>query len=131
MATRQGNLGLLVLNDHARPVWSHVELFEFIDASLPSGWSFTTLEEEVFGIRALWGYRSLIQNHSHNDDLMERKRSAWKDFLIDNEWATREGPDQGKMQTLNEMFQSERRFLKPPDREYGGRGRKSLGSDPA
>ncbi|MEH0939173.1 hypothetical protein [Micromonospora psammae] len=130
MAIRRGNLGLLVLNDYARPIWSHVELFEFIDAALPSDWSFTTLEEEVFGIRALWGYRSLIQNHSHNDDLMERKRSAWKDFLVDNEWATREGPDQDKMRMLNEMFQSGRRFLRAPDRKYGGHGRKSLGSDP-
>jgi hypothetical protein len=114
MAIRRGNLGLLVLNDRLRPIWSHVELFKFIDTALPSHWSFTTLDEEVFGIRALWGYRSLIQNNSHNDDLMERERSALKDFLEDNEWATREGPDQEKMRMLNEMFQTGRRFLRPP-----------------
>ncbi|MDH6464099.1 hypothetical protein M2302_004296 [Micromonospora sp. A200] len=115
MAIRKGNLGLLVLADHARPAWCHVELFEFADAALPVGWSFTTRDEEVFGISALWGYRSMIQKPSHNDDLMERKRSAWGDFLSDNEWATREGPDQDKMRMLNGMFQSGRTFLRPPD----------------
>ncbi|MEU4420219.1 hypothetical protein AB0F81_06305 [Actinoplanes sp. NPDC024001] len=115
MAARQGNLGLLVLNDHARPVWSHVELFQFADATLPAGWGFTTRDEEVFGIGALWGYRSLIQKPSHNAALMERERGAWKDFLADNEWAMREGPDQAKMRMLNDMFRSGRTFRKAPD----------------
>jgi hypothetical protein len=115
MAIRQGNLGLLVLDDSIRPRWFHVELFEFLDAALPSGWSFTTLDEEAYGIRALWGYRSLIQNPTHNDDLMERERSAWQDFLVDNEWAFREGPEQEKMRILNDMFKSGRRFVRPPD----------------
>ena len=115
MAIRQGNLGLLVLGDHARPVWCHVELFEVSDAALPAGWGFTARDEEAFGVSALWGYRSIIQNPSHNDDLMERERSAWGDFLLDNEWANREGPDQEKMRMLNDMFRSGRRFLRPPD----------------
>ena len=115
MAIRRGNLGLLVLNDNARPAWCHVELFEFTDAALPFGWGFTTRDEEVFGIRALWGYRSLIQNPSHNDDLMERERGAWRDFLADNEWAMREGPDQEKMRMLNTMFKSGRTFLRSPE----------------
>jgi hypothetical protein len=115
MAIRNANLGLLVLNDRARPIWSHLELFEVLDARVPSHWSFASLDEEVFGLSALWGYRSLIQNPSHNDDLMELERSAWKDFLSDNEWATREGADQNRMQMLNEMFESGRSFLRPPD----------------
>ena len=114
MAIRNGNLGLLVLGDHARPIWCHVELFEFSDAALPVGWSFTTRDEEIFGVSALWGYLSMIQKPSHNDDLMERERSAWSDFLADNEWAIREGPDQDKMRMLNGMFQSGRTFLRPP-----------------
>lgn len=116
MAVWRGNLGVLVLDDGARPSWCHVELFEFIDATLPPHWSFTTRDEEVFGISALWGYRSLIQNPSHNEDLVERERSAWKDFLADNEWATREGPDQETMRMVNEMFQSGRRFVRSPGR---------------
>jgi hypothetical protein len=108
-----------VLGDHVRPIWCHVELFEFAHAELPTHWSFATRDEETFGVSALWGYRSMIQNPSHNDDLMERERSAWNDFLSDNEWAMREGPDQEKMRMLNDMFRSGRTFLRPTDMGAG------------
>jgi hypothetical protein len=114
MALRQGFLGLLVLDDGARPMWFHVELFEFVDAALPPNWSFAVRDEEVFGISALWGYRSMIDKPSHNDDLMERERSAWSDFLSDNRWALQESPDQDKMRMLDVMFKSGRTFLRPP-----------------
>ena len=115
MAISRGNLMLLVLNDNVRPIWAHVELFYFTDAALPLHWSFAKREEETFGISALWGYRSMIENPSHNDGLMERERSAWRDFLVDNERAAREGPDQEKIRALSKAFNSGRTFLKPPN----------------
>lgn len=115
MAISRGNVMLLVLNDNVRPTWTHVELFHFTDAALPSDWSFARREEGIFGISALWGYRSMIENPSHNDDLMERERSAWRDFLADNERASREGPDQEKIRTLSKAFNSGRTFLTPPN----------------
>lgn len=114
MAISRGSLMLLVLNDGVRPIWAHVELFDFTDAKLPSGWSFVKRDEGIFGISALWGYRSMIENPSHNDDLMERERSAWRDFLADNEQAFEEGPDQEKIRTLSKAFNSGLTFSKPP-----------------
>ncbi|MEV6343301.1 hypothetical protein [Actinoplanes sp. NPDC051851] len=105
---------LLVLNDGVRPIWAHVELFDFTDAKLPSDWSFVKRDEGTFGISALWGYRSMIENPSHNDDLMERERDAWRDFLADNEGTFEEGPDQEKIRVLSNAFNSGRTFSKPP-----------------
>lgn len=106
---------LLVLNDGVRPIWAHVELFDFTDVKLPSGWSFVKRDEGIFGISALWGYRSMIEKPSHNDDLMERERGAWRDFLTDNEGTFEEGPDQEKVRVLSNAFNSGRTFSKPPN----------------
>jgi len=113
MALGAAGIEILVLGDMGRPRWCHVELFEFLDATLPPGWSFKMMDEEGRYDRALWGYRSLVQNDSHIEDLLEYKRSAFSDFLTDNDWALREGPDQEKMRRIEEALQVGRGDVNP------------------
>lgn len=113
MALGAAGIEILVLGDMGRPRWCHVELFEFLDSTLPPDWSFKMVDEEGRYDRALWGYRSLVQNDSHIEDLLEYKRSAFSDFLTDNDWALREGPDQEKMRRIEEALQVGRGDVNP------------------
>lgn len=87
----RGNLSYLIVgNDKYRimPTWEPVELFELIENKLPPNWYFQRSQEIVPKEKlndpdsAIWGYKELACDISHNDDLiLEMETEAIKIFL--------------------------------------------------
>jgi hypothetical protein len=64
------------------PDWYPAELFESVDQSLPINWYHKYFgEDDQRGIQALWGYREMITDYAHYNDLIERKDEAIRIFL--------------------------------------------------
>ncbi|WP_163537247.1 phosphoribosylaminoimidazole synthetase [Gracilibacillus sp. YIM 98692] len=77
----KGVLSYLLLGTNENlPSWYPAELFEITDSLLPLEWYFKFFgyEENLIGI---WGYRELVEVHSHHDDLIEREDTAVRIFL--------------------------------------------------
>lgn len=60
---------LVIPSDGAFPVWYPAELFDVTDYSLPGDWYFDYYGTE-HGIDAMWGYRELVLDPDHHDDLI-------------------------------------------------------------
>jgi hypothetical protein len=73
---------MVVSGDPPRPYWSPIDLFEVLDGDIPNNWEFTRVAGHHW-IRALWGYKSLIHDPAHHDDLINRKIHARDAFLRD------------------------------------------------
>lgn len=73
----------LVVSDNSRPRWFPVALFDVLDGSLPSIWSFAFYDRDgLLGIPldagrdigrwvARWGYEELVASELHNSALMD------------------------------------------------------------
>ena len=67
------------------PYWYSAEQFEIVNPTLPLIWYFTFKEYENVKnncfYTAIWGYKELVYDKNHNQDLMERKPEALEIFL--------------------------------------------------
>jgi hypothetical protein len=79
MSIWETELNILICDDTRKPNWWPIGLFEFDDQTLPCGWEFALLDgEAASGGHSLnkevarWGYREMIHNPKHHDDLIER-----------------------------------------------------------
>lgn len=61
------------------PSWYPAELFTVSDKKLPLEWYFDFYTDN--DISAVWGYKELVEDESHFDELMERKNDALRVFL--------------------------------------------------
>jgi hypothetical protein len=72
------SLHFLIMGDNF-PSWYPAELFNVVDNRLPLEWYFNyNLDSDI---SAVWGYKELVDDENHFDDLMERKHDAIKVFL--------------------------------------------------
>jgi hypothetical protein len=72
------------------PSWYPIELFDMVDASVPSGWLFRSAFEAARprlaqGFEAVWGYPSLVADDGHLIALLEREPDAIATFLRESE----------------------------------------------
>ncbi len=64
------------------PDWYPAELFEAVNQSLPVDWHHNYFgEDDPRGVQALWGYREMVMDYAHYNDLIERKDEAIRIFL--------------------------------------------------
>lgn len=70
---------LLDCNNIGQPLWHYGELFEIVNQRMYHEWYFRTFKDGKF--QALWGYKELVADYYHNDDLMERKGHAVDIFI--------------------------------------------------
>lgn len=73
---------LVVSGTPKKPYWVPLELFKIIDNNISSNWLFGVVHDHS-AVRAVWGYKSLICDPRHHDDLIERKAEARDAFLSD------------------------------------------------
>ena len=77
----KGTLNYLIVGTRENlPSWYPVELFEVVDSLLPLEWYY-----EFYGydclVNAIWGYKELVLEENHHDELLEREDKAIRIFL--------------------------------------------------
>lgn len=87
MGIWETELNVLICDDTGKPNWWPIGLFEFEDQAVPCDWEFALLDGQAASggdssnrSVARWGYREMIRNPKHHDDLIERKPEALKIF---------------------------------------------------
>jgi hypothetical protein len=80
MAAYNGVIVFLVLDDTHKPNWYPIEFFSVTDPKLPADWLFSRNVANEHGIDAIWGYKNLITDPKHYEDLIEREPEALKIF---------------------------------------------------
>lgn len=80
MALWTYGIGALIVDDTGRPNWKPISLFEVVDGQLPTNWEFAVVVQRE-PVLALWGYRTLVRDPDHHDNLIERKLLALDAFL--------------------------------------------------
>ena len=76
----KGTLGYLILGTYENlPSWYPAELFEVVDSLCPLEWYFQYEARPV--LNAIWGYKELVLEPSHYDDLIDREDKAVRIFL--------------------------------------------------
>jgi hypothetical protein len=66
-----------LIDINGKPNWFPNELFELVDGSLPSKWSFRIYsKEDEIDIYCIWGYDEICNQDDHFDQLIERDREA-------------------------------------------------------
>ena len=70
-------LYLIDPDDASKPNWYPAELFEMVDGTLPETWEFDCFPDQ-FGsdLGAIWGYRELVCDPDHFNELAERTPDA-------------------------------------------------------
>ena len=73
----------MILDDLKEPRWYPIELFTVSCPEVPSSWLFRFEEKphDMLAPRAFWGYPSLVNDLSHHDALVNRKREALRAFV--------------------------------------------------
>jgi hypothetical protein len=66
--------------EHSFPSWYPAELFTVTDHLMPSEWYFEYCGSAC-DITTVWGYKELVLDGNHFDDLMERNNEALGVFL--------------------------------------------------
>jgi len=81
-------LTVLVCDESGRPRWNPIGLFEFDDQKLPDDWEFSLLDgiaasggDALNRRLAMWGYKELVRNPLHSDELIERDPTALEIFF--------------------------------------------------
>lgn len=75
----QGVLNYLLFDMYGKPSWYPAELFEVVDSLLPVEWYFRFDPGEE--IEAWWGYKEMVLDKKHYEDLVEREDQAIRIFL--------------------------------------------------
>ena len=64
------------------PFWYPAELYTIEDPLLPPGWYFKYFfPPTCVGVEALWGYKEMIFDSQHFNDLIEREDEAVRTFI--------------------------------------------------
>lgn len=67
--------------DNSHPNWYPAELFDILDGSPGLNWEFQYFPRDARDdLGALWGYRELVHNVEHFNNLAEREDAALLDF---------------------------------------------------
>lgn len=75
----EGVLKYLLIGEEDLPSWYPAELFEITEKTLPFEWYCdVTIGMSLEGI---WGYKEMVYDDNHFDDLLERDSDAIKIFL--------------------------------------------------
>lgn len=80
MASWKGEINILLEDDAGLPKWFPISIFYPFNASLPNDWFFISVENEQGDLKALWGYKKLINDGRHYDDLLELEPEALREF---------------------------------------------------
>jgi len=88
MSIWETSLDVLVCDDTGKPNWWPIGLFEFDHQTVPCDWEFGLLDGEAASggdslnkAVAYWGYKEMVRNPTHHDDLIERKPEALRVFF--------------------------------------------------
>lgn len=77
----KGVLSYLIIGTYENlPSWYPVELFEVVDPMLPLEWYYRFYGYNNL-ISSIWGYKELVSDENHHDDLIEREDKAIRIFL--------------------------------------------------
>ncbi|MDF2804278.1 MAG: hypothetical protein K0S61_4183 [Anaerocolumna sp.] len=77
----KGVLSYLVIGTYENlPSWYPVELFEVVDPMLPLEWYYGFYGYDNL-ISSIWGYKELVSDENHHDELIEREDKAIRIFL--------------------------------------------------
>jgi hypothetical protein len=77
----KGVLSYLIVGTYENlPSWYPAELFEVVDPMLPLEWYYGFYGYDNL-ISSIWGYKELISDENHHDDLIEREVEAIQIFL--------------------------------------------------
>jgi len=74
------HLVLLLADDAGRPNWFPAVLFRVVNPHLPPDWAYDIARHDSRGLRAIWGYKEIVQNKQHNDALIDRDPDALRLF---------------------------------------------------
>lgn len=78
----KGVLHYLVIDQEGNlPSWYPAEIFHVSNNLLPLEWYFNYYSELDHDISAIWGYKELVVDEDHFDNLIERESEAIKVFL--------------------------------------------------
>lgn len=81
MCLWENSFYFLVKDDSSMPNWHDVTAFEKKIMRLPKEWLYRSLPEYDVGVRAIWGYRDLVEIPSHRIGLIERETEALLAFF--------------------------------------------------
>ncbi len=83
IAIWKGVIQYLTFDKHETlPFWHPSELFIVVDNALPNEWYFQYYgDKNEHNLMALWGYKELVSDQSHYEELIEREDKAIKVFL--------------------------------------------------
>lgn len=74
------HLVLLLCDDTGQPNWYPASQFKVGNSHLPPDWGYDIYRRDARGLRAIWGYRTMIDDKKHNDALICRNAEALKVF---------------------------------------------------
>jgi|HubBroStandDraft_4_1064222.scaffolds.fasta_scaffold93935_2 hypothetical protein len=88
MSIWETSLHVLIRDDTGKPNWWPIGLFEFDGQMVPCDWEFALLDgpaasggDSLNKEVARWGYREMIRNPKHHDELIERQPEALRIFF--------------------------------------------------
>jgi hypothetical protein len=73
-------LDVLLSDDTGKPQWYPIEIFKVSDSRLPNDWLFKSTPDEEYGLQALWGYKSIVEDPLHHDGMLELEPEHLKIF---------------------------------------------------
>jgi hypothetical protein len=77
----KGKLSYLIIGTYENlPSWYPVELFEVVDSLLPFEWYYKFYGYDSL-VSSVWGYKELVLEDAHHDELIEREDEAIRIFL--------------------------------------------------
>ncbi len=85
----------LVIDKYLKPYWLPDELFEITNPKISSLWYFKKYKKPdiIINFWMICGYKELVNEETHNDDLMERKPAALEIFYKRKQEMDLEFPD--------------------------------------
>jgi len=75
----EGILKFLTIGEENLPSWYPAELFDVVDKMIPLEWYCDVKSGE--NLEAIWGYREIVIDEEHYDELLEREDKAVRIFL--------------------------------------------------
>ena len=75
----EGVLKYLTIGEENLPSWYPAELFDVVDTMLPLEWYCDVKSGE--SLEGIWGYKEMVLDENHYDDLLERETGAVEIFL--------------------------------------------------
>ena len=92
MALWDSRLMVLLSDEDDLPNWYPVELFSLVDPRLPTDWMCNVNMKNEGGLKAVWGYESLVLDDEHHDALQERESGALEIFQNERNRRLAESP---------------------------------------